>query len=32
LRVEAQFGDFDGRPHASGETRRLLVLRKPRIA
>jgi SAM-dependent methyltransferase len=32
LGVEAQYGDFDGRPHVSGETRRLLVLRKPRIA
>jgi SAM-dependent methyltransferase len=31
LRVEAQYGDFDGRRHAAGETRRLLVLRKPRI-
>jgi SAM-dependent methyltransferase len=31
LRIEAQYGDFDGRPHVSGETRRLLLLRKPRI-
>jgi SAM-dependent methyltransferase len=28
LRLEATFGDFDGRPHRSGETRRLVVLRK----
>ncbi|MHC5209197.1 MAG: class I SAM-dependent methyltransferase [Planctomycetota bacterium] len=31
LRVLAQYGDYDGRPHASGETRRLIVLGKPRI-
>ena len=31
LRIEASFGDFDGRPHAAGETRRLVVMRKPRL-
>lgn len=30
LEIEDTFGDFDGRPHRSGETRRLVVLRKPR--
>ena len=29
LRVEAVYGDFDGRPHESGETRQLVVMRKP---
>ena len=29
LRVEAVFGEFDGRPHESGETRQLVVMRKP---
>jgi len=32
LRLEATYGDFDGRPHVPGETRRLIVLRKPRAA
>jgi ubiquinone/menaquinone biosynthesis C-methylase UbiE len=32
LRLEATYGDFDGRPHEPGETRRLIVLRKPRAA
>jgi len=32
LRLEATYGDFDGRPHEPGETRRLVVLRKPRAA
>lgn len=32
LRLEASYGDFDGRPHVPGETRRLIVLRKPRVA
>jgi SAM-dependent methyltransferase len=31
LRIEATYGDFDGRPHVAGETRRLVVLRKPRL-
>lgn len=30
LSVEGQWGDYDGRPVTPGETRRLLVLRKPR--
>lgn len=30
LDVEATVGDYDGRPHVSGQTRRLVVLRKPR--
>lgn len=32
LRLEATYGDFEGRPHVPGETRRLIVLRKPRAA
>jgi len=32
LRLEATYGDFAGRPHEPGETRRLVVLRKPRTA
>jgi SAM-dependent methyltransferase len=32
LRIEATYGDFDGRPYEPGETRRLIVLRKPRAA
>ncbi len=32
LRVEATFGDYDGRPHAPGTSRRLVVLRKPALA
>jgi SAM-dependent methyltransferase len=30
LEVETVVGDYDGRPHKPGETRRLVVLRKPR--
>ena len=30
LRIEGTYGDYDGRAHRSGETRRLVVLRKPR--
>jgi len=30
LELEATYGDFDGRPHRGGETRRLVVMRKPR--
>ncbi|MCB9898823.1 MAG: class I SAM-dependent methyltransferase [Planctomycetes bacterium] len=30
LRYEAQYGDYDGRPHAEGRTRRLVLLEKPR--
>jgi len=29
LRIEAVYGDYDGREHASGETRQLVVMRKP---
>ena len=29
LRIEGVYGDYDGRPHASGETRQLVVMRKP---
>ncbi|MHC4845721.1 MAG: class I SAM-dependent methyltransferase [Planctomycetota bacterium] len=29
LRVEAVYGDFNGCPHESGETRQLVVMRKP---
>jgi SAM-dependent methyltransferase len=32
LKLEATYGDFDGRPHVPGQTRRLIVLRKPRAA
>lgn len=30
LKIETQVGDYDGRPYRSGETRRLMVMRKPR--
>jgi SAM-dependent methyltransferase len=30
LELEASYGDYDGRPHESGRTRRLVVLRRPR--
>ena len=29
LRLEGAWGDYDGRPHLPGETRQLVVLRKP---
>ena len=30
LEIETQVGDYEGHPHRSGETRRLVVMRKPR--
>jgi SAM-dependent methyltransferase len=32
LRIEAVYGDFNGIPHESGETRQLVVMRKPAAA
>ncbi len=29
LRLEGAWGEYDGRPHLPGETRQLVVLRKP---